>query len=260
MKKIIVNIDDLGLSRAVNKASVELSYKKTIHSCSFMSQGSIFPSEVQELTSNKTEIGLHFDLTQFNKKHNLKEIIIKSYLHQWNFNELNSIIDNQLKKYEEKIGHIPTFIDGHQHVHQLPQIREAIIRKVEDRYNEKIPLRSTKPLSIGLKSSIIYTLGGLKTRKILENKKWPHNKVFSGVYGFNLNKEKLLEKWDQWLKKAPQDGLVIMCHPAVPDNSWNDEIKRAREIEWALLNSEAFSQLWTKNNCTRQSWNHLSPN
>ena len=45
-----------------------------------------------------------------------------------------------------------------------------------------------------------------------------------------------------------------MCHPAVPRDDWQDDIKPARENEWRYLTSDAFAALWQNHACEPQRW------
>lgn len=254
MKKITLNIDDLGLSEPVNRAVVALAEKQIIQACSFMSLGKVQPSDIQTLERQRTDIGLHLDFTEWQKEGSLKQVLFKSLQRGWQRPYLVSKITHQLAAFEQTIGAIPAFIDGHQHVHQFPQIRHVLLAVVEERYGHKIAMRSTRPLLNDLKSQTIYRLGGQKLQAMLRQRQWQHNPVFAGAYSFNLSPEALLGKWQQWLQAAPASGLLIMCHPATPDRHWCDAIKAAREIEWALLNSPAFAQLWAQLQCQPQHW------
>src|SRR3546814_20597197 len=65
------------------------------------------------------------------------------------------------------MGRAPDFVDGHQHVHQFPQIRAALLNELERRYASGRPwLRYTRravlsgmPASLRLKDGIIDFLG-----------------------------------------------------------------------------------------------------
>lgn len=258
MKRITLNIDDLGLSEPINQAVVELSNQKIIQACSFMSLGQTRPSDIQQLQANQTDIGLHLDFTELQKEGSLQQVLLKSMQRAWRADFLQTKIRQQFAEFENKIGAIPAFIDGHQHVHQFPQIRQALLDVTLERYHQKIPIRSTKPLINDFKSNTIYYLGGHKFQSILRQQNWGHNPVFAGAYNFKLSQAQLLAQWRNWLQAAPASGLLIMCHPATPDCHWSDAIKDAREIEWALFNSAEFAQLWQALQCSPQPWSDFN--
>ena len=257
MKNIIVNVDDLGFSHAVNQAVIDLAEKQRIQATSFMSLGEIHQDEVQALKELNIDIGLHFDLTGLAGVGTLKNILMKAYLRQFNHQELELIIHKQLDLFEAKIGCLPDFIDGHQHVHQFPLVRQVLLECIEQRYHKKIPLRNTQTYQTDLKAKIIYLLGGFALKNTLIHKQWPHNASFAGVYSFNKDFNGLSELWESWLKDAPNHS-VIMCHPARVDPNWNDDIYAARCVEYQWLMSDEFLELWNKYACQPQSWERFT--
>ena len=267
MKPVIINVDDLGLSEPVNEAVIRLAQMQRIQAASYMSQGSISAHAVRELHNLNIDIGLHLDLTGFNCVGSLKHILLNSYLHLWPRTKIQNIINQQLNQFEDTIGQKPDFVDGHQHVHQFPVIRDILIRTLQQRYDNTVAMRITQPVQKNFKALLIYHLGGRALKKILQKEHIAHNYAFAGVYDFNADVKQLASKWRQWLGAIPSEGAVIMCHPAIPSTSWHDEIKIAREREWQWLSSDAFSQCWQEMQCYATHWqtlidkndNHKSP-
>jgi chitin disaccharide deacetylase len=257
MKPVIINVDDLGMSAAVNEAVLHLAQIGRIQASSFMSLGTIAPDEVAELKKQGIDIGVHFDLTGFADLGSLKQVLIKSYLRAWPEKILQDVINRQLDAFEDKIGSKPVFIDGHQHVHQFPQIRSVLLNIILQRYGTEIAVRSTKSMQHDVKANIIHALGGYQLDKSLVQANITHNHAFAGIYNFNADIKTLQAKWNEWLSSASEQGLLIMCHPAVPSDSWNDEIKSARECEWKWLKSDAFIQCWQQHHCHAFNWRNL---
>lgn len=262
-KKIIINADDLGLSPAVNQAIFQLAEKERISSASFMSYGDIEHIQLIQLIKY-IEIGLHLDFTALSLSRrmpsisgSLKEILIKSYLRRFSVKDIQNEIHRQLDLFETKINQTPAFIDGHQHVHQLPQIRDIVIQTIQSRYDGNIAVRITQPIQFNLKSWIIYALGGYQLKRMAIKNQIITNFSFGGVYGFNRNQNQIEEMWKKWFQKSAFNGGVIMCHPAVKDVDWQDEIQSAREIEFEWLNSSQFMDLLSKQNIKLQSWQSL---
>ena len=257
MKPVIINVDDLGLSEPVNEAVIRLAQMQRIQASSYMSHGSISADAVRELHNLNIDIGLHLDLTGFNCIGSLKHILLTSYLHLWPRTKIQNIINQQLNQFEDTIGQKPDFVDGHQHVHQLPVIRDILIRILQQRYHNTVAIRCTKPLQKNFKALLIYNLGGRALKKKLQKSHIAHNFAFGGVYDFNANVKELALKWKHWLGAIPYEGAVIMCHPALPSTMWHDEIKVAREREWQWLSSDAFSQCWQDMQCHATHWQTL---
>ena len=276
VRPIIINVDDLGLSSAVNEAVFHLAELGRIGASSYMVGGTITDSGINQLKNLNIDIGLHLDLTGIfpSALHgSLKSIIIASYLRRFNPMQVTDVIKQQLDGFEDRFGHAPVFIDGHQHIHQFPIIRHCLIKELTDRYSNEISkgalsARVTTPLINDIKSWIIFTLGGYAWRKSCEHSHIKTNDKFGGVYGFDSNSQQLANLWEQWLKSAPHSTAcssqtLIMCHPAVPENgsnNWQDEIKVAREIEYEWLISDEFEDLLYKHNVKLLRWSDMTSN
>ncbi|WP_417466289.1 ChbG/HpnK family deacetylase [Kordiimonas sp.] len=283
MRAVIINVDDLGLSGAVNEAVIHLAELRRICASSYMVGGVITDGDIRKLSELDVDIGLHLDLTgvfRSSLQGSLKSLILASYLRQLNIEQVTNIIKQQLDAFEDKFGHAPVFIDGHQHIHQLPVIRYCLANELNRRYGgnnaqTNISARITTPLINDFKSWVIYVLGGYAWRKLCEHHHMSTNDYFGGVYDFNANSLKLALLWEKWLIKAPRTtGLssmfakiptsihtnlsttLIMCHPAVPDNSWQDEIKVARETEYTWLMSHEFSELIQRKDVKLVNWSN----
>ncbi len=258
-RPIIINVDDLGLSTAVNDAVIHLAELGRIGASSYMVGGAITDSDINQLKKLNVDIGLHLDLTGIfpsTLRGSLKSIIIASYLRRFNPMQVTDVIKQQLDGFEDRFGHAPLFVDGHQHIHQFPVIRQCLIKELCNRYSAEITqgtlsARVTTPLVNDIKSWIIYILGGYAWRRSCEHNHIKINDKFGGVYGFDSDSQQLANLWEQWLQSAPRNTAcssptLIMCHPAVPSNNWQDEIKVARELEYEWLISGGFEDLLHK--------------
>lgn len=273
-RPVIINVDDLGLSTAVNDAVIHLAELGRIGASSYMVGGTITDNDINCLNKLNVDIGLHLDLTGIfpSAIHgSLKSIIIASYLRRLDSTQVTAIIKQQLDGFEDRFNRAPTFIDGHQHIHQFPVIRQCLINELINRYHNEISkgtlsARVTTPLISDLKSWIIYALGGDAWRKLCEHHQILTNDKFGGVYGFDADSQQLASLWEKWLQGAPRDTAnasptLIMCHPAIPDNasnSWQDDIKAAREIEYEWLISDAFKDLLHKYNVRLMRWSDMT--
>ena len=305
-RAIIINVDDLGLSSAVNEAVIHLAERGRIGASSYMAGGHITETEKQTLADLKVDIGLHLDLTGIfpsDLRRSLPSLIVSSYLRRMKSSDVTDTVQRQLDNFEDSFGHAPIFIDGHQHIHQFPIIRQCLMAELTTRYKQEgspaISARTTTPLVNDLKSWIIYGLGGHAWRKLCAENHIVTNDYFGGVYGFDAGFQELAALWESWLNKAPQtpylapalhtlpfgieslgtyaqygsttpaihaapialpDNLattLIMCHPAMPANHWQDEIKMAREHEYEWLMSHQFEQLLHDNKVRLLRWSDI---
>src|SRR5690606_36013742 len=114
-------------------------------------------------------LGLHFNLTEGHAgavpAQGLGQVLRAAYLRRLPAAQLRSAWRAQLDAFEQALGTPPDFIDGHQHVHQLPGVRQALLAELHARYapHERPWVRSTVPAG-GLwrapKAAVIALLGG----------------------------------------------------------------------------------------------------
>ena len=155
----------------------------------------------------------------------------------------------QLKLFATHFGRTPDFIDGHQHIQQLPVIRDAIINVYQNEFLDKkpyirvamiknIPDIMRKPCVI--KQLIIHATGASKLKSRLCDLQIPHNTYFSGIYDFSstANYGKLFA---QFLPKSTET-TIIMCHPGEASLDGLDPIRDSRPLELAYLSGKQFSQ------------------
>lgn len=254
MKRITLNVDDLGLAPAVNQAVLRLAEMGRIQAASLMSLGCLPADEAAALQRYGVDLGLHLDFTGLAGLGCLKTVMRRCWLRQWSPALLRDTIARQLDAFEHLTGRMPVFVDGHQHVHQFPQIREHLVAELLRRYGAHVALRRTRPLRGDAKSRLIYWLGGPTLAQIAHSQGLAMNRFFGGVYAFHDDEAALAARWRRWLAAAPETGTLLMCHPAVPGPAWQDEILSARQREWHWLSGNGFAELWQQYGCCGQTW------
>lgn len=313
-RAVIINVDDLGLSSAVNEAVLRLAERGRVGASSYMVGGSINDSDIRSLTELNVDIGLHLDLTGVFPsllRGSLKSLLVSSYLRRLPKKQVIDIINRQFDGFEDTFNRAPVFIDGHQHIHQFPVIRDGLLTVINERYSQPdsqsdapttptISARVTTPLVNDAKSWIIYGLGGHAWQKKCHQHHITTNDYFGGVYDFDATVQQLAVLWEQWLEEAPRSKYLnaalhmqnlaieplgtysqygstvpaihsvplelprhitttaIMCHPAVPNTAWEDEIKAAREREFAWLMSQPFERLLAKYDVRLVTWSEAA--
>src|SRR5215510_941787 len=127
-KQLIVTADDFGLTEGVNKAIVLSHQAGVVTSASLMVHGAAFESAVRLARENpQLDIGLHLALT-----HNPLQFAAALARGKIRPAEVESEIRGQIKK-ALSTGLTITHIDGHKHVHVVPQVLK-IIREVAPAY------------------------------------------------------------------------------------------------------------------------------
>ena len=258
--RICVVADDFGLHPFIDEAILALAGSHALQAIGCLVGGRSWLTAARSLrVINRTQLdrGLHFDLTErplTTVPQALPGLIARAMLRLidplWVRNEVRA----QLNAFEAELGHGPDFVDGHQHVHQLPGVREAIVDELDDRYpaSRRPWLRSTLPaiqapglrgLSArhGRKAWVVAALGGRAATALARRRGYATNSGFVGVYGFDRDTESYRSLLGRWLAEA-RDGSLLMCHPAL-DRVPGDAIAPARTAEYAVLSDGSLASM-----------------
>lgn len=258
-KSIVLCADDYGQAPAISQGIITLIQHGRLSATSCLVTSPYWQEHAKWLLPYRSQIdiGLHFNLTEGKA---LSQSFIQTYGKQlWPLTTLlrnallrsldESVIEAecqaQITHFEKVLGFLPRFIDGHQHVHQFPIIRDALIKVYEERLrpqqsyvrliNEKI-----KPIDFikDFKKIIIHGMGTKGLKKLLNTHEIPHNQTFAGIYSFS-NASRFDEVFPQFLQEVGDKGL-IMCHPGLQSTDSNDIIAKARFNEYRYFFSGKF--------------------
>ncbi len=240
--KITLCADDFGLSASINQGILNLAAEGRLDAVSCMTTLPLWPEAGRKLKAYRHQVqcGLHLNLTETTGV-NLKTIMHRAFLRQLDQATLVLEIKRQIDAFKRVMGSRPDFIDGHEHVHQFPQVREALLQVYSEYYPQKTAwirvsaqphwwqnFRSFKGLVIALS-------GGIKLRHLLQKQAIPHNTSFSGIYDFdpNCNYAQLFEGF---LQESKAGGL-IMCHPGLPEEQAiaKDALYKTRALEYDFI-------------------------
>lgn len=265
MKKIIICADDFAQSDAISDAIIVLSNLGRISATSCMTNTTYWPTHSQKLKQITTiDKGLHLNFTHASplsmslknetnsKSFGLFTLLKKISLKQIALSILEDEIEAQLKSFEDNLEQVPDFIDGHQHVHQFPKIRQALLHVYQKKYghlpfNEKPYFRITIPpsgmgQSFWLKKKIIELLGAKALKADLIKLNIPHNQSnFYGIYPFK--KSCHYPEVLQPILASIDDNGLLMCHPGLLETDDNDPIAYHRYKEYTYLASDDFVQI-----------------
>jgi len=259
MSNIVLCADDYGMNPAVDEGILQLVKMKRLSAFSCMTYSPRWPQAATSITTeirNQADIGLHLDFTAYNPMLSLPlaKLIIASHLRLLNQNQIKHAIHQQLDHFEESMGVLPDYIDGHQHIHQLPQIRTCLFEVINNRYAVKKPwIRIARtPVYQGLKALLISSLGARRMQSLCQKAGLNTTQYLLGIYGFNEDELGYSERLGAWLniaKRLPEGYLTaMMCHPATGDKpeDLTDPIHASREIEFKVLNGDVFANITRK--------------
>lgn len=259
MKRIILCADDYGQNTAISQAIITLLKKNRLSATSCMTTSYYWLSHAKWLQAlslqDKPDFGLHFNLTEGKPQSDdfgldfppIVDLILKAYLRRLNQADIEAELHAQLDQFVAGIGREPDFIDGHQHVHQLPVIRDALFAVYEKRlrksncyirnvFDKKSFLRMTK--SGYSKMVFIQLCGAFAFKKELIKRQIPHNSSFAGVYDFK-DAKKYSTLFPEFINQIKDNG-IIMCHPGFNAEAQEDPIADSRPLEYHYFQSDAF--------------------
>jgi len=256
MKPIIICADDFAQSAAIDAAIIALIQQGRLSATSCMTLSPRWPAAAMLITKevrDKADIGLHLDFTQYTQplKHPLPLLIARALSHSLPEKKISTAINRQLDNFENALGTAPDYVDGHQHVHQLPQIREILLDILSARYGDKLPwIRiACPPIQAGFKAGIIRQLGAKQLASQAKQAGFRCSELLLGVYDFDGNAEDYQRRLSVWLSLAQNTETVctLMCHPSTAETtdtaSHSDPILGARLQEYDVFSSVPFLDL-----------------
>lgn len=246
-RAIAIGADDFGLDPQVNAAALVLANLGRISAIGCMVGAPHWHEDaaaLRLLDPGKVEVGLHLDLTQHpldaRVRRPLWQWILRTHLHPLPPPALREEIGAQLDAFADAVGAPPAFVDGHEHIHQMPHLRTLLVQELAAR-GWRPWLRSTlRPAGLhSAKAWVVESLGAGALARLAQRHGLRQNRRFVGVYGFDG--EGYLQRVRAWLALA-QHGDLLVCHPAA---GWPlaAPMPQARCHEYTVLASSAFGEL-----------------
>ncbi len=261
-KQIVLCADDFGQDLTISQGIADLLTQGLLSATSCMTTTSAWPESARLLKPliGQVDIGLHLNLTEGDAidhvptvtRHvsfpKLSILLAKAYCDWLSVDAILREFRRQLENFRTVMGRLPDFIDGHQHVHHFPIVRDALrVLYQTDLQGHACYVRSVWS-DVGeksWKSRMIRRSGAKALAKQLQRDAMPHNASFAGIYDFSADPKVYPQKMATWLTNMTDQGL-LMCHPALPDPEHVDVIAAARAVEYQYLASDAFAQLLTE--------------
>jgi predicted glycoside hydrolase/deacetylase ChbG (UPF0249 family) len=251
------------MDEGVDRAILALASRGIVTAASAMVLSPRWPDAARRLKDADADCGLHLDLTSpfaalpFSAT-GLARLIAKAYAEALPAPHLGATIERQLDLFERGLGRMPDFVDGHQHVHQLPGVRKALLGALSRRYGpeaKETGIRICQPrVWRGLKAHIVGALGGRRLAEAAGRSGHKLNSDFAGVYDFSPNAD-LRACWRRWLGALEGENPLAMCHIAESaQGAESDPIRPARLREYSWLGSEAFLELCAEHSVMLVRW------
>jgi chitin disaccharide deacetylase len=272
-RRIWLCADDYGISPAVNRGIRELIARGRLNATSVMMVGpAIGRDEIVALNeavakSPRCAIGLHATLTapfqpltlHFRPLEGgwflpLGKKLRASLLRRLDTEMLRAELSAQIVAFKKAFGRAPDYLDGHQHVHIFPQVRDAFLSAVKEHAPDAWVRQCGRLLPLAQridapKAMILDTLSATFRRRA-SRRGIVFNPGFSGAYDFTRQAD-FGALMSGFLAGMPEGGL-IMCHPGFVDETLKslDPLTDQREREYAFLASDDFPRLLEANKVT----------
>ena len=251
--------DDYGMAPGVNRAIRTLIAHGRLNATSVMTAAAHLGHEADELARLNADtphalIGLHVTLTAPFKplsKHfaplrhqafpPLAELMRLAITRRLEREPFAAEIAAQLAAFRAAFGRLPDFIDGHQHVHLLPVVRDAFLAVVGTQAPQAWVRQCARaPRARPWRDHKGLVLLSVRFRAKAKRLGVRTNPAFAGAYAFTP-KADFAAIFPQFLTGLP-DGGLIMCHPGFVDPALKslDSLTDLREREFAYFDSDAF--------------------
>lgn len=281
--RLVLCADDYGLAPGVDAAIRDLIAAGRLTATSVMSLCPHWRPDAAALRElkDKADVGLHFTLTDQPPLGPMPLLApagrlpplgrLMGWAYRGTLNgaaaraEIRDELSRQLDAFTRAWGGPPDHIDGHQHVHQLPGIREAVVDALTALPGTYVRLCG-EPVAAVLRRGVAVPktllIGGLGGRlaRMVRVRGIPANSRFAGVYDFAGSRpfaelmprflEGLEEGLDGGADGEPAARPLVMVHPGLPDAELRrvDSLVEPRLAEYDHLRGPEFAALLERRN------------
>jgi len=244
MKRLTLCADDFAQSPAISAGILRLVETRRLQAVSCLTESPHWKKDAHDLlaVAENCAIGLHFNLTlpfgQTARRVScvLGQALARAIPGDW----VRRRFDAQWDAFVRATGRFPDFVDGHQHVHAFPVIREVVVERLHD-FVPSCRVRSLRsPAELREMPPKEHLLGRIARPlpRLIADAGLATNRFFAGFRPYREGID-FGQTFRRWLAVCPDDTL-IMCHPGLPANDPSDPIAHCRSGEFDYLASDAF--------------------
>jgi predicted glycoside hydrolase/deacetylase ChbG (UPF0249 family) len=243
LQRVVLCADDYGLSPGVSRGIRELLQAGRLSATSCMTVYPEFEADGPLLKPmfGSVDIGLHFTLTASRP---VGALMREAYLVGLDPGAVAAELERQLATFVRVMGRPPDYIDGHQHVHLYPRVREAVMAAAR---RLGVYVRSTRePVDdrMARRPSPVESAFLSWTARPLQRLALQHGVVtntgFRGVRTFRETGD--YRELFRRMAAGAGEGCIIMCHPGFADTTLKnrDNVTETREDELRYFSSDGF--------------------
>lgn len=257
---IILCADDFALSDGVSRAIGELCEARRLSAASALVTLPDWPRHAGALQALRpqTAVGLHLNLTLGRPLVSapsaahlgldaaflpLAKLALRALAGRLDVDAICRECSVQIEAFRNATGALPDFIDGHQHVHVLPVVRNGLLAAITEHDWVERPLVRVPaggPVS-GLKAAAVGVLARGFAGE-LDKAGLPRNRTFAGFSSFAAGSDYSVELEAALAAATDSDGKgrchLVMCHPGHVDDGLRqsgDALVERRAEEFAAL-------------------------
>ncbi|KAF7240734.1 Carbohydrate deacetylase [Varanus komodoensis] len=282
--KLIVTGDDFGYCPRRNQGIVDCFLAGAISNVSLLVNGSAAGDAVQLAKRYHIPIGLHANLSEgspvcpalkqkssllnkdgfFHGKMGIRTALAEGLL---KLSEVKQELKAQVDLFRELTGHLPHHMDGHQHVHVLPEIRQVFAQVLED-YGityTRVPIEPDLPrcawidpplmdFYLGVEKDSLNTVDVFRKHGI----RWPDIYIGLSTMGKNMSVINILSAIDNAV-----GAYLAKEDPSAPSRSLSGPEHETRSLTIELMTHPGYPSLPPVGGCGEgpddfsQSWERL---
>lgn len=269
-RPLTVCADDYGLAAGIDAAILDLVERRRLAAVSCMVIGRSWQQSAPALRAHRhcTEIGLHFTLTNLapagpmprlaprGRLPDLGGLVRDAMIKRLDRDEIAAELTRQIDRFTAAIGAPPDFVDGHQHVHQLPGVRRAVLAVFRDRLAKHgawlrypaMPPGDILVHRVAMVRTLAISALGLGFRQGGAALGIAGNGTFRGVR--NGSGEPPFARLFRRFVRRLGDRPLLMCHPGEEGDPFvadRNATLAARQDEYAFLASDEFADVLAEN-------------
>lgn len=264
---VILCADDYGQSPGISRAIVRLAAAGRLTAISCLANGPTWRQDAEALhgLNDRVDIGIHFSLTELRPLGpmprlapdgvlpTIGRLTLAALVGAIDTVEIADELARQRDAFVQAFGRAPDFIDGHQHAHTLPRVRDVVLDLLRTGFLPRHAyIRSCwePPIAVmrtGVAPAKALTLSALNFgfTRAARSRGLSVTSGFRGVHHFVAETPEQVEaRFDRWFRDAPA-GSLINCHPgeAEATPAMPDAIAATRVAELGFLASDRFPAL-----------------